>query len=48
MCYIVSKRFYDLAFLRCNEYTAEHNERYQSRLQYVNKINALKEMKRGD
>ena len=48
MCYIVSNNSYKLEFLRCNEYTAEYAERYQSALQYVNKINELKEKKRGN
>ena len=44
----MSNNSYKLEFLRCNEYTAEYAERYQSALQYVNKINELKEKKRGN
>ena len=48
MCFMVSKSSHEAGWINCNKYTAEYVERFQSALDYQNKIKNLKKIERED
>ena len=46
MCFMVSKSSHEVGWINCSKYTDEYVERFQSALDYQNKIKKLKTIKR--